>query len=214
MIKVLIADDHPVVREGLKQIISKSIDINVGGEAFHWQEVLDKVHREHWDVLVLDLHMKGHNGLEVLKELHSEKPKLPILVLSVESEDQVGVRVLKAGASGFMNKEGAPKELISAIRKIVGGGKYISAALAEKLADRLDMDLKAKPHENLSDREYQVFCMIVSGLAVKEIADQLAISEKTVRTYRERVMMKMNMKNDVELTHYAILHKLVQQANS
>ena len=211
MIKVLIADDHPVVREGLKQIISKAIDMTVSGEALNGQEVLDKVRAEHWDVLVLDLNMPRHDGLEIIKELRRERQKLPILILSVHPEDQFGVRVLKAGASGFMNKEAAPKELITAIRKIVTGGKYISSSLAEKLADRLDLDATVQPHESLSDREYQVFCMIVSGKSVKEMAEQLAISEKTVRTYRDRIMMKMNMKNDVELTRYAILHKLVER---
>lgn len=211
MIKVLIADDHPVVREGLKQIINKSTDIMIGGEALNGQEVLDKVNSEKWDVVILDLNMPGKDGFDVLREIRREKQKLPILILSIFPEDQMGVRVLRAGASGFLNKESAPKELINAIRKIHTGGKYVSQKLAEKLAYEIEINTEEELHKRLSNREYQVLCLIASGKTINEIADQFSISDKTVRTYRERLLEKMNLKNDVELTHYAIHHKLIEQ---
>jgi DNA-binding NarL/FixJ family response regulator len=210
MIKVLIADDHPVVREGLKQILSKATDMIVGGEALNGQEVLDKVRSEKWDVIILDLNMPGKDGFEVLKEIRREKSKLPILILSIQSEEQIGVRVLRAGASGFLSKESAPKELLNAIRKIHTGGKFVSASLAERLAMEVEAKTDEEPHKLLSNREYQVLCLIASGKTINEIADQLSISDKTVRTYRERLLEKMKLKNDVELTHYAIQHKLIE----
>ncbi len=210
MIRVLIADDHPVVREGLKQIINKATDMTVGGEALNGQEVLDKVYHEKWDVIILDLNMPGKDGFEILKEIHSEQPKLPILILSIYPEDQVGVRVLRAGASGFLNKESAPKELLNAIRKIHTGGKFVSPSLAERLAQELQIKTEEEPHKLLSNREYQVLCLIATGKTIYEIASQLSISDKTVRTYRNRLMEKMRLKNDVELTHYAIKHKLIE----
>lgn len=210
MIKVLIADDHPVVREGLKQILSKATDMVVGGEALNGQEVLDKVRSEKWDVIILDLNMPGKDGFEVLKEIRREKSKLPILILSIQSEEQIGVRVLRAGASGFLSKESAPEELLNAIRKIHSGGKFVSASLAERLAMEVEAKTDEDPHKLLSNREYQVLCLIASGKTINEIADQLSISDKTVRTYRERLLEKMKLKNDVELTHYAIQHKLIE----
>jgi len=210
MIKVLIADDHPVVREGLRQILSKATDMVVGGEALNGQEVLDKVQDEKWDVIILDMNMPGKDGFEVLKEIRREKQKLPILILSIQSEEQIGVRVLRAGASGFLSKESAPKELLNAIRKIHTGGKFVSESLAEKLAIEVELKTDEEPHKHLSNREYQVLCSIASGKTILEIATQLSISDKTVRTYRERLMEKMNLKNDVELTHYAIQHKLIE----
>jgi len=210
MIKVLIADDHPVVREGVKQIISSASDMTVGGEATTGQEVLDKVAKEKWDALVLDLNMPGKDGFEVLKDIRRNHPKLPILILSIYPEEQMGVRVLRAGASGFLNKESAPKELLNALRKIHTGGKYINPSLAETLAFEVEFKTHEEPHKRLSNREYQVLCSIASGKTINEIADQLSISDKTVRTYRERLLDKMNLKNDVELTHYAIKHKLIE----
>jgi two-component system, NarL family, invasion response regulator UvrY len=210
MIKTLIADDHPVVREGLKQIISKASDILIGGEALNGQEVIEMISAEPWDVVVLDLNMPGRDGFEVLREVRRSNPRLPILILSVYPEDQVGVRVLRAGASGFMNKDIAPRELIQAIRKLHSGGKYISAALAEKLVDEVSVQDNDIPHKKLSDREFQVLCMIASGKSIKIIASELVLSEKTVRTYRERLFEKMMLKNDVELTHYAIQHNLIE----
>jgi DNA-binding NarL/FixJ family response regulator len=209
MIKVLVADDHPIVREGLKQIISTVPDIKLGGEALNGQEVLDAVSRENWDVIVLDLNMPGKDGFEVLKDLHRDYPTLPILILSIHSEDQLAVRLIKAGAAGYMTKESAPQEFINAIRKLHSGRKYISASLAEKLADALTVDLQAEPHSVLSDREYQIFCFLAAGKSVHEIEKDLSISVKTVRTYRDRILEKMNMENDVELSRYAVEHKLI-----
>jgi DNA-binding NarL/FixJ family response regulator len=209
MIKILIADDHPVVREGLKGIIARASDMKIDGEALNGQEVLQKVAEDEWDVVVLDIGMPGRDGLEILKDLHGEKPELPVLMLSMYPEDQVAVRALKAGAAGYMNKETAPKELVNAIRKIHGGGKYVSAALAEKLAASLEEDAQAAPHELLSNREFQVLRLIASGKEAQEIADELFISVKTVRTYRDRIQEKLDLKNDVELAHYAIQHRLL-----
>jgi two-component system, NarL family, invasion response regulator UvrY len=209
ILKVLIADDHPVVREGIKQIINKSGDITVGGEALTGQEVLDKMGDEQWDAIVLDLNMPGKDGMEVLRAIRHDYPRLPILVLSIYPEDQMGIRVLRAGASGFLNKESAPKELLNAIKKICGGGKYVSSSLAEKLAFDIEVHTDLEPHKLLSNREYQILCLLASGKTINEIADQLSISDKTVRTYRERLLKKVNLNNDVELTHYAIKHKLV-----
>lgn len=210
LIKILIADDHPVVREGIKQIISRAPDMVVEGEALTGQEVLDKISKESWDVVILDINMPGKDGFEVIRELRKEKPKLPILVLSVYPEEQIGVRILKAGASGFLNKESAPKELLNAIRKIKGGGKFVSPTLAEKLAYEIEADNLGEPHKKLSNREFQVLCMIAAGKTIAEIGEKFSISDKTVRTYRDRLLKKMNLKNDVELTHYAIKYHLVE----
>jgi DNA-binding NarL/FixJ family response regulator len=210
MIKILIADDHPVVREGLKQILARASDMTVGGEAVNGQEVLEKIAAEEWDVVVLDIGMPGRDGLEVLKDIHREQPDLPVLVLSMYPEEQVAIRALKAGAAGYMNKETAPKELVNAIKKIYGRGKYVSPALAEKLASQLDAHTHNAPHEALSDREFQVFRQLASGKEVQEIADELFISVKTVRTYRDRIHEKLNLKNDVELARYAMQHGLAE----
>lgn len=209
MIRILIADDHPVVREGLKQILAAAPEMTVGAEALNGQEVMEKLAAEEWDVIVLDIGMPGRDGLEVLKDIHRDHPDLPVLVLSMYSEDQVAIRALKAGAAGYMNKETAPKELVNAIKKIHHGGKYVSAALAEKLASSLDTNAATLPHELLSDREFQVFRLLATGKEVNEIADELFISVKTVRTYRDRIHEKLNLKNDVELAHYAMKQGLV-----
>jgi DNA-binding NarL/FixJ family response regulator len=212
-IKILIADDHPVVREGIKQIIGKAPDMIIGGEALTGQEVLDKVSSEEWDVIILDVNMPGKDGFVVLRELRRDHPKLPILILSVYPEEQIGVRILRAGASGFLNKESAPKELLNAIRKIHAGGKFVSPTLAEKLAVEIEYRTGNEPHTILSDREFQILCFIASGKTISEIGNDLSISEKTVRTYRDRLMKKMNLKNDVELTHYALKHHLIESLN-
>lgn len=209
MIKVLIADDHAVVRQGLKQILAETTDLVVGGEATNTQEVLDKIRESEFDVIVLDITMPGRGGLDILREIKHERPKIPILILSMHSEDQFAVRALKAGASGYMSKESAPELLVKAIRKVHAGGKYISAALAEKLAFDLESDSERPPHEKLSDREFQVMCMIASGKTVKEIADKLSLSVKTISTYRARILEKMKMKTNAEVTHYAIRNELV-----
>jgi len=208
-IKILIADDHAVVRQGLKQILTDTPGMNSAGEAANAQEVLRKVRSGDWDVLILDLSMPGSSGLDTLKEVKREQPKLPVLVLSIHSEDQYAERVLRAGGSGYMTKDCAVDELISAIRKVHSGGKYVSSQLAEKLAFELENDSERPPHETLSDREYHVMRRIASGKTVKEIADELSLSVKTISTYRVRVLRKMKLKNNAEVIHYAIQNSLV-----
>ena len=210
MVKILIADDHIIVRKGLKQIISETSDMVVADEASNGQEVLDKVRKNGFDMILLDISMPGRTGLDILRELKTEKPKLPILVLSMYPEEQYAVRVLRAGASGYLTKESAPDELIAAIRKVSLGKKYVTPSVAERLAFDLDIDSEKPLHETLSDREYQVLCLIASGKTVGDIADKLSLSAKTISTYRARILEKMNMKNNAELTHYAIQHKLVE----
>ncbi len=210
MIKILIADDHAIVREGMKQILSESPDLVVVAEASTGQEVIDKIDKDDLDLVVLDIAMPGRGGLDILKEIKSLSPKLPVLILSMYPEEQYAVRVLKSGASGYLTKESAPVELVKAIRQISQGKKYISPSLAEKLAVDLEISPDRAPHETLSDREYQVMCMIASGKTLKEIADTLSLSIKTISTYRSRILEKMNMKTNAELTHYAIKNRLVE----
>jgi len=210
MIKVLIADDHPVVRQGLKQIIEETTDITVGGDASDGVDLLKKVRSGRWDAVLMDMAMPGTSGLDLLKQIKSENPKLPVLVLTVYSEDQYAIRVLQAGASGYLTKGCPPNEVIDAIRKVAGGGKYITESLAEKLAVRLDDDGTKSPHELLSDREYQVLCMIASGKTVSEIGHKLRLSVKTISTYRSRVLVKMKLKNNAQLTQYAVHSNLVE----
>jgi two-component system invasion response regulator UvrY len=209
MIKVLIADDHAVVREGLKQILAGTSDMSVVHEASNGQEVLDKVRLHPVDVVVLDISMPGRSGLDTLMQLKREHPALPVLVLSMHSEDQFAVRILKAGARGFLTKETAPDLLVSALRKVVTGGKYISPTLAEKLAFDLKTDNSKAPHEILSDREYEVLCLIALGKSVREIAEKLSLSIKTISTYRARILEKMKMRTNAQLTHYGIRNGLV-----
>ncbi|HZM85638.1 MAG TPA: response regulator transcription factor [Blastocatellia bacterium] len=209
MIRILIADDHAIVRRGLKQIVSEQADMIVASEAENAREVLDLVRTQKWDVVVLDINMPGRNGLEVLKELKRENPKLPVLILSIHPEEQYGVRVLKAGAAGYLTKDSAPDELVLAIRKVHRGGKYISASLAETLVYELVAKTDGPRHETLSDREYQVMTMIASGKTVGEIGEELSLSVKTISTYRSRVLGKMNMRTNAELTQYAIQNQLL-----
>jgi two-component system, NarL family, invasion response regulator UvrY len=208
-IKILIADDHPIVRAGFKQVISDMPDMLVADEAGNGQEVLNLIGKKDYDLVLLDISMPGRSGLEILKDLKSEKPKLPVLILSIYPEEQYAIRALRAGASGYMTKASAPNELILAIRKISEGGKYISASLAEKLAYYLDGDAAKPPQETLSDREYQVMLMIASGKTVTEIANELCLSVKTISTYRTHIREKMKMKNNAEITLYAVQNKLV-----
>ena len=209
MIKILIADDHAVVRRGLKQILAEEPNMAVFGEACNAQEVLKNVREQNWDIVILDITMPDRSGLEVLKELKNIRPKLPVLILSIHPEEQYAVRVLKAGAAGYMTKESAPEELVKAVRKVIRGSKYISPSLVEKLAFDLETDSEKPLHETLSDREYQVMCMIASGKTVKEIAKKLYLSVKTISTHRARILEKMKMKTNAELTHYAIKNRLV-----
>jgi len=205
--RVLIADDHAIVRKGLRQIAEESRKIEVG-EASNGQEALDKVRGERWDALVLDINMPGRHGLDVLQSVRDIQPGLPVLVLSVHPEDQYAMRVLRAGAAGYMNKDAAPDELVLALQKVVGGGKYISQQLAERLAFDVSSDNDKLPHEKLSDREYRVLLMIGEGKSVGQIALELSLSVKTVSTYRTRLLEKMNLHNNADMIRYVIEHTL------
>jgi DNA-binding NarL/FixJ family response regulator len=209
LLKILIVDDHAVVRAGLKQILAETPDMKVAGEAGSGTEALKMALRESFDLVLLDISMPDMNGLDVLKELHREDEDLPILMLSMYPEEQYAIRALKAGAKGYLTKESAPDELISAIRKVSQGGRYISLSLAENLAFYLGSDPNKSPHQMLSDREYQVMMMIASGKTVSEIADELVLSVKTISTNRHRALQKMGMKNNAEFTYYAIKEGLV-----
>ena len=208
--KILITDDHAVLRRGLKQILEDGFGRIQFGEAANASEAVAHVAREHWDLVMLDITMPGRSGLDALKEIKAVKPNMRVLVLSVHSEDQFAVRVLKAGASGFLNKDSAPEELVKAVRKVLGGGRYVSTSLAEKLAMKLDKPGDQLPHQTLSDREFQVLRMIGSGKTVSEIATELSLSVKTVSTYRARILEKMNLNTNAELTRYSFEHKLVE----
>ncbi len=210
MLKILVADDHTIVREGLKQILGELPDMIVAGEASDGAEALHKLQEEHYDLVLLDIAMPGIGGLDVLKQLKSEKPDLPVLMLSMYPEEQYAIRTLKAGASGYLTKESASDELIAAIRKVCSGGKYVTSSLAEKLALSLDTNSEKPVHERLSDREFQVVHMIASGKTVTEIADALSLSVKTISTNRSRALIKMGMKTNAEITYYFIKHRLVE----
>jgi DNA-binding NarL/FixJ family response regulator/signal transduction histidine kinase len=208
MIKILIVDDHPIVRHGLKQIVSEEPNMVVAGEAQNGKEAIEFIRKQDCDVVMLDITMPDKSGLEVLKQIKKERLKLPVIILSVHSEEQYALRVLKSGAAGYMTKESAPDELVKAIRKVVSGGKYLSSSLAERLA--FDLESKEGPlHETLSNREFQVMCMIASGKTVKEIAYDLFLSVKTVSTYRVRILEKMKMKTNAKLTYYAVKNGLL-----
>jgi len=209
MIKVVVVDDHAIVREGLKRIVSESGGMMVTGEAADGHEAMRVIKIVPCDVVLLDITIPNKSGLDVLKELHAETPRLPVLVLSMHPEDQYAVRVLRAGAAGYVTKDSAPVKLVQAIRKVVRGGKYVSPSLAERLIFNLGTDKDKAPHELLSDREYQVLCLISSGKTVSQIADEMALSVKTVSTYRVRILEKLNMKNNAEVTRYAIQEGLV-----
>ncbi len=209
MLKILIADDHPVFRRGLRQIISETPDIGVADEADNEHQVLGKVKTSGCNVVLLDISLPGMNGMDVLRQLKNERPDLPVLILTMHPEQQFAVRALKAGASGYLTKESAPDELVAAIRKVSTGGQYVSSSLAEELASYVRNGGDKPPHKALSDREFQVMRMIASGKTVTQIADELSLSVKTISTYRARILDKMKMKNSAELTHYAIENRLV-----
>jgi len=207
--KVLIADDHPVVRKGVKQIISDDLNRVEFAEATCAEEVFVNIDEQKWDILILDINLPDMNGLEVLKRLRQTQPKLPVLILTVLDENQIAVRVLKAGASGFMTKNTMPDELVKAVTSIRNGGRYVSSSLAETLVFNSYAEDDKPPHYKLSNREYQVLCLIAIGKSIREISRSLDLSEQTVRTYRMRILEKMNLHNDAEMVHYAINHELI-----
>lgn len=209
MIKILIADDHPIVRQGLKQILADTPNMMVGGEATNGQEVLDKVRSEPWDLLILDMAMPGRDGLDILATLKHDQPELPVLVLSMYPEDQLAVRILQAGASGYLNKESAPQELVHAIEKVLQGGKYVSPMLAEKLVSHAQSRAGGAPHERLTNREYQIMLRLASGETVTAVAHELALSVKTVSTHRAHILEKMQLHTNAELAQYAIHNQLL-----
>ena len=209
MIRILIADDHPILRNGLKEILVRELEGATCGEAGHAQQVLFEVQREDWDLVILDVTMPGRSGLDVLRELRRLRPKLPVLVLSVHPEDQLGARVLKAGASGYMNKESAPEELIKAVRKVLEGSVYVSVAMAERLALDLRENAGRPLHETLSEREFEVLRMLASGKTVTEVAEELHLGVPTVSTHRAHILAKMNMTTTAALISYAVHNRLV-----
>ena len=212
--KVLIADDHAIVRRGLRQILAEEFSRLEVGEARNAQEALRLARERDWEIIVLDISMPGRSGVEVLKELKQVCPKTPVLILTGHPEEQYAIRVLRAGAAGYMNKETAPDHLIAAVRKVIGGGRYISPALAELLVVSLGGDPARMPHEDLSDREYQVLCMIASGKTVGGIAGELALSVKTISTHKTRILEKMEFSNPAELVRYAVEHGLVDEGGA
>jgi DNA-binding NarL/FixJ family response regulator len=209
MIRLLLADDHQIVREGLKGILSAQPDLAVAGEAANGDEVMARVHAGEFDVLVLDISMPGRNGIEVIKLVRQERPGLPVLVLSMHQEDQYAVRALRAGAAGYLTKDSAGAELVSAIRKVAAGGRYITPAVAEQLALQIGRAEELPAHRLLSDREYEVFRLLAAGRSVTEIADQLALSVKTISTHKSRLMEKMRLGTQADLIRYAIEHQVV-----
>jgi len=206
MTRFLIADDHALMRRGLIQLLSEDFPDSLFGEAWNAHQIFEKVQEQEWDLVVLDINLPDKSGLDVLKQLKSAHPGLSIFVLSVHKEEEYAVRVLKAGASGYLSKDSAPEELVKAVRKILGGGRYVSPSLGEKLAFELEKGEDA--HKMLSDREYQVMLMIASGKSITEIADTFCLSVHSISTYRSRIFEKMGFKNNAELIHYVIDHKL------
>jgi DNA-binding NarL/FixJ family response regulator len=208
VIKVLVGDDHAVVRRGLRQILAETPDISLEAEASTAPEVMRAIRERRFDVVVLDVNMPGGSGIELIGDIRRERPGLPVLILTVYSEEQYAVRAIKAGAAGFLTKESAPDKLIDAVRKVASGGRWVSAELAETLASLLAGEGKGAPHERLSDREFEIFKMIAAGKTVSRIGQELSLSVKTVSTHRTRILKKMEMKTSAELMHYAVRHGL------
>lgn len=210
MINILLADDHTLVREGLKQILNNIEDIGSIDEASTGEEVISQVNKNEYDIILLDISMPGRSGIEILKQVKEMKPEQNILMLSMYPEEQYAVRCFKSGASGYVTKDTAPAELISAIHQVSAGQKYVSASLAQRLAAYIQVDSDKPLHEQLSNREYEVLRMIASGIGNKEIAEQLSLSAKTISTYRARILDKLYLKTNAELTHYAIQNDLIE----
>jgi DNA-binding NarL/FixJ family response regulator len=209
MIRIVIADDHAIVREGLKQVLAAAGDLAIVAEAQNGAEVIQRVRELEFDLLLLDMSMPGKSGIELVKQVHNEKPKLRILVLSMHEEEQYAVRALKAGAAGYLTKESASDQLVAAIRKVAAGGAYITSTVAQQFALGAMSNASGPPHAALSDREYQVFEMLVAGKSITDIAERLNLSVKTVSTHKARIMQKMNMASTAELVRYAVSHRLV-----
>lgn len=209
MKKILLADDHIVVRRGLKQILADEFSELEFGEASNSIEIFKKIKENKWDIIILDINMPGRNGLEVLSQIKDEKIAVPVLVLSSHPEEQIAIRVLKSGGSGYLSKDSADTELVKAVHHIFGGKKYITPSLAEQLALQIENPLNKAPHELLSDREFQTLLLIASGKQVSQIASELSLSVPTVSTYRSRILEKMSMKTNADLANYAIRNGLV-----
>jgi two-component system invasion response regulator UvrY len=209
VINILIADDHAILRRGLKDILVSELEGAVCGEAESAKQVLAEIPKRAWDLVILDISMPGRSGLDLLRDLKQLRPELPVIVLSVHPEDQYAKRVLKAGAAAYMNKETVPKELVKAVRKVLSGGLYVSDSLAEKLASDLSAETGRPPHERLSDREFEVMRMIASGKTISQIAEELHLGMTTVSTHRARILEKMGMTNNAELIRYALLNRLI-----
>jgi two-component system, NarL family, invasion response regulator UvrY len=209
MIHLLIIDDHVVVRDGVKRLAEEQLGATVIGEASTAQEALQRVREAHWDVAVLDISLGARNGLEVLKELQQLRPRLPVLILSMHAEEQYARRAFKAGAAGYITKDSSRAELVTALTKVLHGGKYVSPRFAEQLVVDLARGTDQPRHEALSAREFEVMCLIASGKTVSQIAEVLSLSDKTISTYRARILEKMHLKTNAELTHYALQNKLV-----
>jgi two-component system invasion response regulator UvrY len=208
-LRILIADDHAIIRRGLKQILLEEYPSAIVEEVNDAEGVIKKTGSDEWDIIISDLSMPGRSGLDVVQHVKQNFPKLPVLILSIHPEEQYAIRALKAGAAGYLSKDAATEELVKAVQRVLQGRKYISPAIAEKMADELDLDASKPPHEVLSDREFDVFKMIAAGKTVSEIAEQLSLSITTVSTYRARIMVKMDMKNNAELTRYGLENKLI-----
>ncbi|MEO8348827.1 MAG: response regulator transcription factor [Acidobacteriota bacterium] len=209
MKRILIVDDHPIVRDGLKQILAETEDLVVGAEAGNADDALALVRESDWDLVVLDITLPGRTGIDLLRDLRRERPLLPVLILSIHSEDELGVRAVKAGASGYLSKECASDDLVRAIQLIISGNKYISRSLADRLIEEIQRDTNKPPHETLSDREYEVMALIAAGKSMKEVGAALSLSKSTVSTYRQRVFDKLRVKSNAEITRYALHHGLV-----
>ncbi|MEW6563053.1 MAG: response regulator transcription factor [Pseudomonadota bacterium] len=209
MIKVLVADDHSIIRKGLRQILNDTDDMRVGGEAENGQEAIRLAQENDYDLVLLDISMPDKHGIEVLKQIKSVRPQLPVLMLSMHPEEQYALRALKAGAAGYLNKQSAPAQLVNAIRQVASGKKYISGELAEQLANGLSQGFKDLAHQKLSNREYQTLCLMASGKTLTEMAEVMSLSVKTVSVYRVRLLEKMNLKNNAEAIRYAVSNHLI-----
>lgn len=209
-IRVLIADDHAIIRQGLKQILSDTDDLEIAGEADGGIKALQMIRENTYDVVLMDVSMPDRNGIDSLKLIRKENPRLPVLMLSMHPEEQYAIRALRAGAAGYLSKQGAPEQLVTAIRQVASGKKFVSAAVAEELANSIGEDHERPLHEKLSDREYQTLCMIASGKTLTQIGEELNLSVKTISVYRARLLEKMKLRNNAELTHYGLKHGLVE----